>query len=118
MNKRLVRDYVIIDLRDKKVISLIRAVDDVDAMLAFVDIHKPASIDHLLAIPKSAVHSLKIETNASETSVTLQVIQRVNENRERQPDRYIITKVGTCEKPESFELGQFQQALQAFINRL
>jgi len=118
MTHRPVRDYVIIDLRDKKVISLIRAIDDVDAMVAFVDIQKPSSIDHYVALPRSAVYSLGVATNAKETTVTLQVVQRVNENRERQPDRYIITRISNNEKPESFELGQFQQALQAFVNRL
>lgn len=56
-------------------------------------------------------------------TLTFEVIETVNDKQERQPDRYKVnvttTVSGSCrEKAESIEFGSFQQALQAFINRL
>lgn len=51
--------------------------------------------------------------------VTLEVIKTVNDQNEHQPDRYKVKRTATdFEKEESIEFGSFQQALQAFINRL
>lgn len=51
--------------------------------------------------------------------VTIEVIETINDNLERQPDSYRVKRTATdFEKEESIEFGSFQCALQAFINRL
>jgi hypothetical protein len=72
------------------------------------------------AIPKTQA---PVAAQARHHRVSLQVTQGVNYKQERLPDRYkvfVVIEVPGSEPglKESLELGSFQEALQAFINRL